>query len=1430
MRQQQQPYYYLTSKVLVTHLIRKALVFAQCLLLCPLLNYAQAPDLKFEKFRDNRGLSQNSIMKVIQDHDGYLWIGTASGLYRYDGQRFTLYKHIIDEPNSLVNNAVYELELDTQGNILIGTGRGMGKYDKLTETFHTFPKILSDKRITSICPTEDGSIWVGTLHSGLYYFEKTDTDGTEPEHFFFNPQQANSLDDNRIHSIVQDGEGNIWVATPKSLHKAFRTGTKSIGFIRFNQFNQPKSLFVDRDKNLWIGMAGRRLVRLKEPAKFRQATADNFREYKLKALAPDGPHFGGIIAMAQGKDDNIWIGIHGSGLYWLNPETGEYKMYAPDPYQREGLSSGNIESILIDKTNVLWVGTEVGGLNKCDLSKKDILFYYKDVLSQNTLSNPSINAIVRGENDSTIWVGTQDGLNKIQFGGKDYKNPVFRHYYPNDDLARSELPVQQPVRSVLKDKDDDYWLGGVEGIVHMSYDSKTEKAVFQVVKKQMFEVFASLEDSKGNLWFGSFIGGGGLIKWKKKKKPGSNEFDFSEAVYYSTKDQIDHGLSGDEISCIYEDSKDQIWIGTLQGGLNLYIPGINGERDQFISYQHNPDNPNSISHNSIFSIHEDQNGDYWIGTFGGGLNKMIFPKTSTGEVTFKHYLEIDGLANDAVYGILEDKNGKLWLSTDSGISCFNPVTESFKNYTKEDGLQSDNYRKNAYLKNSDGYMLFGGLRGLNIFNPDNLVDNTIPAEVKLIGFKIKNEDVKVGKTYNNRVILDKAIAHMGVIQLKHHENTLTFEFAALHFAAPNKNKFRYQLVGFDEEWQADKGLPFAHYTNLPPGDYTFKVIASNNDDIWNEQAAEMNFYIHPPFWLTHWAYFIYALIILGIVLSIRAYYRLQSKERTALKVQKEMKEVNRLKLQFFTNISHEFKTPITLILTPLEEILESIKEDISFRPQLKVIERNANYLLRLVNQLMEFRKIEVGETKLVTAKANIINFVREVTFSFKALARSKNIDLSFESQLYTCDVWIDWDKFEKVLNNLIFNAIKFTAKGGQVVIRVTLPKGNPTLYIEERETHCEYIQVEVNDTGAGIPKEQLPYIFQRFYRVNKDKNTTNAGSGIGLAITKDLVDLHYGTIEVDSTEGIGTCFTVKIPVGNNHLQVDEILENSPPKILTEDELDAAFIIEEENLAAADTKAIHKISVLVVDDNKDIRDVVKKGLEKKYQIFEAENGREGLNTALREIPDLIVSDVLMPEMDGIEFCHQLKTNIRTSHIPVILLTALNSVEHRIEGLESGADAYIPKPFKMKLLGVRIDKLIETREALRKRFITETKITPEKVTLTSLDQSFLERAMQFMEKNMGDENYWTEELASDMKTSRSTFFRKLKKLTGHAPSDFMRIVRLKRAAQLLEQNQLTIAEIGYSVGFNDPGYFTKSFRKVYNQTPSQYVASKVKDNAT
>ncbi|MEP2237968.1 MAG: two-component regulator propeller domain-containing protein [Maribacter sp.] len=1067
------------------------------------------------------------------------------------------------------------------------------------------------------------------------------------------------------------------------------------------------------------------------------------------------------------------------------------------------------------------MGTEEGGLNKCNLGHKDIIFLEKNKLTKNSLSNPSINAIISGEENS-IWVGTENGLNNIKFKDGSFELPVFNHYYLNTKLTQTKQPVSQPIWSILKDKDNDYWLGSTEGILHMTVDSKKNKVSLNSTEiNDVVEVFSSLEDSNGILWFGSFIDG--LIKWEKKKKPNSNQFDFSNAVYYLPNSNDPNSISGKEISCIYEDSKGQLWIGTLQGGLNLMIPGKNGQPDSFVSYQHDPNDLNSLSHNSVFSIIEDKNGDYWIGTFGGGLNKMTFPEFPNQKPIFKHYREEDGLANNAVYGILQGDQGKLWISTDKGISSFDPTKETFKNLNKKDGLQSNNFRKNAYYKNEDGYLFFGGLKGLNIFHPDNLKDNTIPPIPKITSFKIKNQAVKVGQEFNERIILNSSISALEnkKIELNYDESVLTFEFAALHYAAPQKNRYSYKLEGFDEEWSNSKKTSFAHYTNLSPGDYTFKVKASNNDGIWSDTPATIRFKISPPFWLTIWAYAFYILLLLLIILGVRSYFDLKSKEKTAIRVQQEIEKTNKLKLQFFTNISHDFKTPITLIMNPIEEILEDSSISTALRTRLGIIQRNADYLLRLVNQLIEFRKIEVGETKLIATKSNIVNFAREITFSFKALALKKNISLSFESQSYASEVWFDWDKLEKILNNLIANAIKFTNDNGSITVRLRISNDKSKFEIRGGEMVSEFVSIEIIDNGPGIPYDQLPHIFERFYQVNKNNEASSKpGSGIGLAITKDLIDLHYGTIEVDSEIGVGTRFILKLPIGSEHLLPEEIVQYSEPQKKEED------IEENIQVSTIETKkkkvANKKKTVLVVDDNQDIRSLVKNGLQKKYNVLEADTGKSALKIVLHDLPDLIVSDVLMPEMDGIQLCHELKSNVRTKHIPIILLTALNSVEHRIKGIQSGADAYIPKPFKMKLLSITADKLIESREYMRVLFKTEEQLTPKEIILDSEDKKFLDKIMSLMEEQMSNENYWIEQLVLDMNTSRSTFFRRLKKLTGQPPNDFIRLIRLKRAAQLIEQGELSIAEVSYKVGFNDPNYFGKCFRKAFGKAPSRYLS--------
>ncbi|TYA84177.1 two-component regulator propeller domain-containing protein [Seonamhaeicola marinus] len=1382
-----------------------------------IMAFGQSNTLKFEHFIDDKGLTQNTILDVVQDRDGFLWIGTANGLYKYDGQRFTVYRSNIDDSEGLINNMITKLLVDANNVLWIGTVGGLCTLDLNNQTFKHADGNLSFKDITAIySDKDDGSIWIGTKTSGLYHIIKPNAQEETLEHFYYQPYQSDVINSNSVLSVAKDKHSNLWVGTEKGLNRMYAPKSDAKSFVTVPGFNNAvDAMFLTRSGKFVVGEKGTGLWSLDKPTSVHALNKESFHNYSLN-LETSQQSYGNISNIKEDFEGKLWIGVYGYGLYHLNIETGSFNFYTPNDTYEETLSNRRIKTILVDKTNVLWVGTEVGGLNKCDLQNKNIYFLTRNKLSENTLSNASVNAIL--EADNCLWIGTENGLNQIQFK-ENYQSPSIKHFFYERINETSGFTNQQTVKSIFKDREGTYWLGK-ESVYQMQFNKESQRVSHEQTPIKLPNVFSILQDKEGALWFGSFSDG--LVKWKKTKKNG--KYDFTNVTHYKSDINNEFSIGSNFISCLLEDSKGNIWVGGLQGGISLLKKGKRQNEDRFVTYFHEPNNPKSLSHNSVFSIYEDKDGNYWLGTFGGGLNKMTLDEN--GDPVFEHFLEKDGLANNAVYGILEDENGYLWMSTDNGISRFNPKDKSFKNFKKGDGLQSNNFRKNAYYKNKHDYLFFGGLKGLNIFHPETLTDNDIPAEPKLTGFKIKNELIEIGKTHNGRVILEeKSGAVDRITKLEHHENTLTFEFAALHFAAPEKNKFKYQLDGFDDSWQDSKGLSFAHYTNLPSGNYSFKVKASNNDGVWNEVPATFNFRIEPPFWYTWWAYSIYILVLSAIIFAIISFLSLQEKEKAAVKVQKEIEQVNRLKLQFFTNISHEFKTPITLILNPIEELLESIGDNALVKPKLQIIQRNANSLLRLVHQLMEFRKIEVGETKLAATKSNVIRFVKEITNSFKASAKKNEVSISFESELKTFEIWFDWDKLEKILNNLIFNAIKFTNAGGEIEVRVLKTVDTDVIAINDQHLKLKYLSIEVEDNGVGIKKDELPFVFHRFYQVNQTRKRTRKGSGIGLAITKDLVELHHGKIEVESQQGEGTKFTIKLPLGKEHLLPEEIVEPAVSDLVTNFDVESEELNGELGINEELTENDFENSVLVVDDNPDIRLLIREGFSKVYKVFEAENGKEGLNVALKEMPDLIVSDILMPEMDGIELTNALKSNIRTSHIPIILLTALNSVEHRIEGLESGADAYIPKPFKMKLLSVRAEKLIESRELMRKRFQTEKELTPEKVTLNSLDEEFLKKIMDLMEANMGNDSYWVDNLVSDMNTSRSTFFRKLKKLTGQSPNDFIRMVRLKRAAQLLEQDELTISQVSYMVGFSDPGYFGKCFRKFFGDSPSNYIKKKV-----
>ncbi|WP_087521255.1 hybrid sensor histidine kinase/response regulator transcription factor [Polaribacter sp. SA4-12] len=1362
--------------------------------------FSQKP-IYFESITTAKGLSQSDVNAIHQDKDGFMWFGTHDGLNRYDGHSFKVYKPNPDNTSTISSNLIYRIKDDQKGNLWIGsTGGGLIYFDRTLEKFTTYKynkedtNSLNSNYISSIYRDKKNRLWVGT-DKGINMLDlKATNNKVVFKHFKIHqePLILNNIGLLAANTVYEDSIGQIWLGGYEGIYKL---SVSFNGDEYFRCVNKEIKLPNVAVRNI-TEKGGRLLLATNNGLFYRTKDTKKLRVEKIL-----NGSFNNLII-----DKNIiWAGT-ANGLWEISYNSSEDKIkkikkYVYAPNQPNSISKDIITDLYKDKSGIIWAGTNGGGVNKFDPNRKEFIHVQK-TQNEESLSYDKIRSFYEDSNQN-LWIGTEGGgLNKML---KNYNS-----YTKFQDL-KNVYAIEE-----VKIKDKTYlFIGGTGEPELLQLDiSKPESKVTSILPYHEFRnsIFSLLQDSRSYLWIGTY--NGGLHRWKL-----NSEGDFYQKDYFLNNIEDPQSLSSNIIRNIFEDSNGNIWIATSDGLSLLPKEEVSKEYPKFKIFKKNDNKKTSLSHNYILSIHEDLNKNIWIGTFGGGLNKIIKTPTNTYEIA-KVYSEKNGLPNNVIKGILEDDNGNLWLSSNKGITNFNPEKVTFRNYDINDGLQDNEFQELAYFKRKNGDFLFGGVNGFNVFKPKNLKENTYLPKTVITQIYISNEEVIVGKIYDDKILLSKAVNKTKEINFNHSQNNISFEFASLHYAAPEKNKFKYKLEGFDANWQnTTSSKRFAAYTNLAPGNYKFKVKSSNNDGLWNNDYTSIALHIETPFWLTWWAYMIYGVLILFFLLSIISYFNLKSKQKAAYQVQKEIEEVNKLKLQFFTNISHEFKTPITLILNPIEELLESVSNNDAFiKSKLNVVKRNADSLLRLVHQLMEFRRIEVGETKLGATKSNIINFVREVVFSFKSIAKKKDVTVSFECELYKVDIWFDWDKLEKILNNLVHNAIKFTPEGGEVKIIISKPFKDK-IHIENRDIKTEYLQIEIKDNGVGIKKDELPFVFQRFYQVNQVAKNENKGSGIGLAITKDLVDLHHGTIAVTSDKLKGTNFLIKLPLGKEHLLSEEIIEICIPEPIKEEELDL-----DENLEKINIEGNSKSTVLVVDDNRDIRQLIKDGLSKKYNILEAEHGREALNIALKMMPDIVITDVLMPEMDGVEFCCEIKKNIRTSHIPVIMLTALNLVEHKIKGLESGADAYLPKPFKMKLLSVRVDKLIESRDLMRKRFQTEKELTPEKVTLNSTDEGFLRKIMDFMEVNMAKETYWVDELAFDMNTSRSTFFRKLKKLTGQSPNDFMRLIRLKRAMQLLEQNELSISQISYMVGFNDPGYFGKCFRKIYGDSPSKFLKTK------
>ena len=1085
---------------------------------------------------------------------------------------------------------------------------------------------------------------------------------------------------------------------------------------------------------------------------------------------------------------------------------GEYSQNLDSPH---ALSTNLIESLFIDHSGIVWLGTYGSGIHKLDPNRKQFL-HYKHTETPGSISQNIIRLIYEDSNE-TIWVGTKGGgLNWIP--KKDFDG-TFTNFKRVSILSE---PVS--MTEVQLDGKKQLIVGTSNGegpfLINIS-DPSIDDYNTEVFNNLTASVFSSHQDHLGQIWLGTYLDG--LYKLIPNDK--NQKFNFRKGG----KEKLPSNI----IRNVFRDQHQNLWIGTSDGLSMLPKNQLGKKNPTFITYKHIHDDTKSISHNYILSILETNKGDLWIGTLGGGLNKFV-PGESNDKGHFISFTEEDGLPNNTIKGILEDDEGFLWISTNRGMSKFNPDDKTFKNYDVSDGLQSNEFQELACLKHKNGSMFFGGANGFNVFFPDEIKDNKQPPRVVLRQLFIRGESIIPGQKYNKRVLLEQNLALTKSLHLNYFENNISFEFAALHYAAPSKNTYSYRLKGFDDQWlctASDKR--FANFTNLSPGDYVFEVKATNNDGVWSEEMAQIEITIYPPFWQTNLAYVIYGFLALGFLYAFRRYSIISSERKHQLEIEHlekdKAEELQRMKLQFFTNISHEFRTPLTLINGPIEFLAknnDTLGKN-QRREQYHLVLKNTKTLTRLINQLLEFRKIERGDGVLEVIQDDIIKYVKSRVQAFQFMAESKSIQYSFESSIDAQITWFSTDALDKILANLLSNAFKFTPQNGSVQVKV-----EDTL-VKRKNKYIPHLQISVEDTGPGIPNEKIKQVFERFFHEGNEQNQNSTGAGIGLSLTKSLVELHHGEIYVDKSHQNGARFVVLIPLDKKAYKSDKKLKASQSL-----ELDATLLSENTiNGVNGNTKNSDTTSwlpgslpqIMIVEDNADMRAYLKNGLSQNFQVVEAVHGRDALEKIKTQMPSLIVCDVMMPEMDGITFSKQIKSSKAYNHIPIVFLTAKTSSDNELEGLKSGANDYITKPFSLTALNIKLSNILKSRERLREYFKKELTLEPETIEVPSMDEAFLKEAMQLIEDNMMNTEFNVDMMVKKIGISRSNLYIKFKELTGLSTGEFIRNIRLKRAAQLLSSGELSIKEVMYSTGFNTASYFSKCFKKQFGMLPSDYRAN-------
>ncbi|MCL5130504.1 two-component regulator propeller domain-containing protein [Algibacter sp. L4_22] len=1322
------------------------------------------PYISICKVTPDGGVAYSQVTSILEDDMGFIWFSTNNGVFAYNSTKTKRYSHVQNNDSTIPSNRINKLYKDHNGNIWVATENGLCEYQRSNDYFKRYS--IKDnydnnigKNITSIFQDNDHTFWFSDENGfGTLDLEKNRA---------LYKKTKNTT--GKVSCISIDDEGTIWVFYNDGDIYFATKGSNTFQFLTKGLKNLVRSVLIDKD-NIWIGYEAKGLLcvnKIDNKKTHYSILEDNPNHLKLPSNQ--------VRSLLKDENNRIWVATY-NGITLIK----DFKVsHHIDQQKYSELPNHSIWSLYKDSQQNIWIGTWMGGLAFHSAHNNSFIRYNQST-TKRTLNGNIVSCFAQVPNSENVLIGLDDG-------GINY-------YTPETNVFKN-LPINyqgkaiKNIKSLAYDKNETLWVGTYGNGVLYREKGKTNFERLAVNFETGFQALDILTTNTG-VWVSDYPLGAYFYNFETK------------ATTRSLHNPLNiKSISNNKVHFIIEDKEDNVWFAT-QNGLNLLKKGS----DEFIHYFQNKNHPQGVSHNYLYCIHEDSNGFLWLGTNGGGLDKFD-PKTGR----FENYNIKNGLPGNEVFSILEDDKKNLWLTTENGLCKFDTQTNIAQSYITNNSLQSDLFHPTSALKAINGDLFFGGSNGVIRFSPSRIIKNPKPPKTNIISIKVNNENIPFSSNTP--------------LKLHHTQNFIGFEFTSNNYINPKKNIFKYRLLGFNDQWIETDYTGKANFTNIPPNHYVFEVKSANNDGVWNLESTKININIIPPIWARWYAYVLYLLAFIASIYYFRKQVINRQNLRSQIKLEKIHREneeqLHQMKLQFFTNISHEFRTPLTLIQGPVNRLLKLETNNPNSNKQLELIKNNTDRLLRLINQFLDFRRADSGKLKLLSVNTDIIAFCKNVFYCFEEHALQRGINFHFISEVPNLKIDFDTDKLDKVLVNMLSNAFKYSPDNTSITLTIKNNKKpsfkpNWNIYTVGEHINEDYISINISDFGYGISEETLPQIFERFYQT---ENNYNRGTGIGLSLSTNYIAMHNGQLIVSTLEGEGSAFCICIPQHQPNTTT-HIADTSSITQTNNFSFESSEIITTEHQIEEHTKNQEAL-ILITEDNLELLEFLSSALQNHFRIATAKNGKEAYQQIHTLFPDLVISDIMMPEMDGIELCAKIKNDIRISHTPVILLTALDTIKDRISGINSGADLYVPKPFNEDVLIAQIHNLLNSRKALRSLFSSQQEVWKSDIEVLDLDKKFLLNAISVVEQNISNPDFSVEDLTNKLHLSRTHLHRKLTSLTNQSATEFIRSLRLKHAVELMKTGDYLVNEIGFAVGFNSHNYFSKSFKKQYGKTPSEFI---------